>query len=136
MEFFFQQKHCCNANCNSVSAYLCSPGVARRRAPRAISSPFFRSFSTCGDSSMCQYRILTLSSVLALSCVLSAPSRAAEPATATANSNAAAPDAQTGPSDAAASPIPDAKATQSMDTVVVTGRAGVDLRTKEQTSYS
>jgi outer membrane receptor protein involved in Fe transport len=81
---------------------------------------------------MCHYRILTLSSVLALSCVLSATGRAAEPAPAPADSNAAAPDAPA----AAATPDADSKTTQDMAAVVVTGRAGVQARTKEQTSYS
>lgn len=84
---------------------------------------------------MCHYRILTLSSVLALSCVLSAPGYAAETAPATADANAAAPDAQTAPSDAAKS-ANEGRTTQDMEAVVVTGRAGVQARTKEQTSYS
>jgi len=84
---------------------------------------------------MCNYRILTLSSVLALSCFLPAVTRAADvapadAAAAPANPNAAGPDPQTTPSDS------DSKATQNLESVVVTGRAGVDARTKEQTSYS
>ncbi len=79
---------------------------------------------------MCQYRILTLSSVLALSCFLTATSHAAETAAAPAESNAAAPDA---PATASAA---DANKEQSMEAIVVTGRAGVQARTKEQTSYS
>jgi outer membrane receptor protein involved in Fe transport len=85
---------------------------------------------------MCQYRILTLCSVLALSCILSAPSRATEPTPTPADPNPATPDAQSAPSDAATKQKADAKATQDMEAVVVTGRAGVDTRTKEQTSYS
>ncbi|MBN8887916.1 MAG: TonB-dependent receptor [Rudaea sp.] len=85
---------------------------------------------------MCQYRILTLSSVLALSCFLGAAGHAAETAAAPADPNPAAADAQAAPSDAPAITTADAKKTQSMEAVVVTGRAGVDARTKEQTSYS
>src|SRR5581483_3392180 len=119
MEFFFQLTHCCNANCNRVSGCLCSLGLTRR-APHVVSSPVENNFHS-GDSFMCNYRILTLSSVLALSCFLPAFTRAADvapadAAAAPANPNAASPDPQPTPSDS------DSKATQNLESVVVTGR--------------
>ncbi|MBS0567452.1 MAG: TonB-dependent receptor [Proteobacteria bacterium] len=79
---------------------------------------------------MCHYRILTLCSTLALSCVLATAASATEAAATAADANAAVPDPQTAPADAST------KTTQNMASVIVTGRAGVDARTKEQTSYS
>ncbi|MFT3792501.1 MAG: TonB-dependent receptor [Rudaea sp.] len=87
---------------------------------------------------MCHPRIFTLCSVLALSCSLMPTSRAAEATPAPADPKVAAstddPDWQASPSDATTNDA--AKTTQNLESVVVTGRAGVDARTKEQTSYS